>query len=192
MKKIFVIFLFVFLSIFDACIYAKNIKKDLAENVIRLHVIANDDTEDGQEIKLKVRDAVLKYMRENKFENFFDAYKYIENSKKEIKNISETVLRENGFEYDVYVELGEFNFPTKKYGELTFPAGEYLAIKICLGKAEGQNWWCVMYPTLCFTGEICENEDAYKQLKSKLNEESFSVISGKVQFKFKILELFGK
>ena len=192
MKKVFIILLMIFLSVFDACIYARSIKKDIAENVIRLHIIANDDTTEAQEVKLKIRDEVLKYMEGYKIKNYSDAYIQIEKSKEEFENIARKVLKENGFEYDVFVELGEYEFPTKKYDKLSFPAGKYTAIRICLGEAKGKNWWCVMYPSLCFTEEICEDEKAYKELKRSLNEESFSAITGKIQFKFKILELFGK
>lgn len=192
MKKIFVFGLLIFLSIFDANLYAQNIKKDISENVIRLHVIANDDSIEAQEVKLKVRDEILKLIDENNIDSFSNAYDYLEKSMDEIENVARDVLKENGFEYDVFVELGKYEFPSKSYGRLNFPEGEYTAIRVGLGEAKGQNWWCVMYPTLCFTKDVCEDEVAYNELKRSLEEESFSVISGKVQFKFKILELFGK
>ncbi len=190
MKRIIAISLIIFLSFFDAYIYAGKIKKDIASEVIRLHIIADDDSKEAQEVKLKVRDEVLKCMSNYEFKNIDDAYEKIQSMKTELKAIANKVLQENNFEYTAIVELGEYAFPRKTYDKLTFPKGEYFAVRIKLGKATGQNWWCVMYPALCFSNSVCDDSSAYKDLEKALEKDSLKIISGQAKFRFKLLELF--
>ena len=106
-------------------------------------------------------------------------------------------MKAEGYDYDVEVEIGNFEFPTKHYGDISFPAGFYDALKVKIGKAEGQNWWCVMFPPLCFvdisTGIVPEKSK--NEMKNNMNEEEFALISDNknsdIQFKFKLLEFFG-
>lgn len=190
MKKVFIIVLFVCLSFFDAFVYAKQVKKELFDNVIRLHVIADDDSKEAQRIKLKVRDSILEKINSEELIGYEETCEYVENHKSELEECVYKVLAEEGVEYSVLMEFSEFEFPTKNYDELTFPKGKYRALKISLGKAKGKNWWCVMYPSLCFSEEVCEDEEASRMLESSVSEETFAIVAGKAKFKFKILEFF--
>ena len=111
------------------------------------------------------------------------------------KEIAENVIRENGYDYSVKISINEFYFPTKNYGDISLPAGMYDALKIELGSASGQNWWCVMFPPLCFV-DISSGivpDESKEILESNLSEEEFAIISKEneeVKFKFKILEFF--
>ena len=148
------------------------------ENIIRLHVIANSDSEADQAVKLKVRDALLDsffpYTEINKKE---DAEQYLKLNLKKAEQIAHQILKENGFPYTARAEYGVYDFPLRTYGNLTLPAGKYYGLRIKLGKAEGKNWWCVMYPPLCF------NES-----NTKINTKNNENIT--FEIKFKIAELW--
>lgn len=188
MRKILCVFLFIFLTFFNAYAYAKSIHENIASNVIRLHIIANSDSKYDQDLKLKVRDSVLEYMQNNNFTNRVEAYNSTKLSLDSIKKVAQQTLIKNDCFDDVTISLGDSYFPTKHYGNLSFPAGVYSALKITIGNGEGHNWWCVMYPTLCFSNEVCEDSEAIKNLESTLTTDSFEVISGKCNFKFKIVD----
>ena len=192
MKKIILIFLFLFLCVYDAYSYANTIQSEIAQNVIRLHVIANSDSMHDQELKLKVRDAILNYMKGKKYDNYKTAYQSIKNSQKELTELAQRTLLANHSTDNVHVELGKFDFPLKTYGSLSFPSGNYTALRITLGEGKGHNWWCVMYPTLCFTGDTCETKEAQSTLQNALSKDSFSTISNNCTFRFKIVEFFQK
>ena len=122
------------------------------EGVIRFHVRANSDKPQDQELKLKIRDQLLEVMTE-KFENaesIDDSREIIKDNMNEIKTISEKVIQENNYDYPVQVSLGIDHFPTRKYGNMVFPQGDYETLLVTIGRGEGQNWWCVMFPPLCF------------------------------------------
>ena len=120
--------------------YSESAAEDLRENVTRLHIIANSDSDADQEVKIKVRDAILAKAHENKIATTED-----------FRETAEDILRKNGFTYAAKAETGEFYFPEKSYKDITFPAGEYYGLRVILGNGEGKNWWCVMNPPLCFT-----------------------------------------
>ena len=198
MRKNFIIItilLIVFLAI-NAYSYATNISEGLANNFFRLHIIANSDSEEDQNLKLKVRDSIIEYM-ETLTENINDKQAVIEISQNHIpdfQRIAENVIKENGYDYPVNIEIGNFYFPTKYYGNISLPAGNYDALKIEIGNAVGQNWWCSLFPPLCFvsisSGVIDEEGEAY--LKENLSEEEFAIISNTssdIEFKFKLIEL---
>ncbi len=199
LKKYFIILiilsgLFITLS---AASYAKNVASNLSSNVFRLHVIANSDSKEDQDLKYKVRDALISYMNElcADLSTKEEAINISKNHIDDFKNIALTVIKDNGYDYDVNVEIGNFEFPTKSYGDISLPAGYYDALRVKIGNAEGQNWWCVMFPPLCFV-DITSGvvpEESKENLKENLDEEEYSVISeddSAIQFKFKIVEFF--
>lgn len=179
--------------------YASNVSEGLAEDIFRLHILANSDSEEDQALKLKVRDAVLEYMK-TLTADISDKQAVIELSKKhsdDFKKIAEQIIQENGYDYSVTIEIGNFYFPTKYYGNISLPAGNYDALKIEIGQAKGQNWWCSLFPPLCFvsvsSGVVDEEGEEY--LKENLSDEEFAIVSGsssEVEFKFKIIEMINK
>ena len=190
MKKIFLVLLFLLLTFLDAYSYAHTIQNEISNNVIRLHIIANSDTSFDQELKLKVRDSILEFMKQKNYTNLENAFSSITNSIEDIKIVAKKTLIENGCFDNVEVELGEFYFPAKNYDSLSFPAGMYNALRIKIGNAAGKNWWCVMYPTLCFSGASVSSTNASNDLKNSLSEDSFSVITQDCKLKFKIVDFF--
>lgn len=199
LKRFFIVIilfsLFVFIS---ALSYVNAVSEDISNSVFRLHVIANSDSEDDQSLKYKVRDKVIEYMNEiakdctSKAEVINLAYKYQD----KFKQIAENVIRQNGYDYDVNIKIGNFEFPTKYYGDISLPAGYYDALRIEIGEAKGQNWWCVMFPPLCFvdvTSGIVPDESK-KIMQDNLGDEEYRLISDNestdIKFKFSIVEFF--
>ncbi len=119
--------------------------------VLRLHVIANSDSDLDQSVKLQVRDAIVAYLQQDMLnaENLNDAQAYVEDHLDKVKNIADSVLAQNGFAYQSTVRVCIDEFPEKSYDGVVFPAGSYHAVRIVLGKGEGHNWWCVLFPPLC-------------------------------------------
>lgn len=134
--------------------------------IIRLHVIANSDAEEDQELKLKVRDEIIRFMEGQ--ESLGDARSYINDNIDSIEAISERVIEENGYDYPARAKLGVTFIPEKSYEDLTLPAGNYEALNITLGRGDGQNWWCVIFPQLCLIGE--KDSEHKLVLKSKIKE----------------------
>lgn len=194
-----VISLFFIYTLVSAFSYANIVSKDLSESVFRLHVIANSDEPDDQSLKYKVRDNVLSYMNNLclNTKTKEEAIKIAINHQDEFNNIAKQTILDNGYDYDVNIKIGIFDFPTKQYGDISFPAGNYDALRIEIGEAKGQNWWCVMFPPLCFvdmTSGVVPDESK-KTLESSLSsEEEYILIndnkSNDIQFKFKLVELF--
>lgn len=187
--------LYILVSAFS---YVNAVSSDIAKSVFRLHVIANSDDKNDQELKLKVRDNVLSYMNticENvtsKDEAISIANEHID----EFKKIALDTIHENGYDYSVNIRIGNFSFPTKTYGDISLPSGFYDALRIEIGEAKGQNWWCVMFPPLCFV-DVSSGivpDDSKETMKSDLSSEEFSLISdnedSSVKFKFKLIEWF--
>lgn len=191
---IFLLLLFIFVSSLS---YATNVSAHLQDSVFRLHVIANSDESFDQELKYIVRDKIIEYMEVLcKSANSKEDYISIANENLDkIKEIAKNTITENGYNYDVNVSIGNFSFPTKTYGDVSFPAGFYDALRIEIGSASGQNWWCVMFPPLCFidvtTGIV--PDESKETLKQDISNEEYSLITGKspdVKFKFKLIEMF--
>lgn len=172
----------------------------IAEEIIRLHVIADSDRDCDQELKLKVKDAVVEELREQLkgAETKEEARKIILEHLEAVEDIAGRVIAENGFSYEATASLGQAVFPVKQYGDLVFPAGEYEALRIFLGRAEGKNWWCVMFPTLCFVDETKqeiteENKEKFKEVLTKEEYESLCQKEGdQIFFKLKIMEYLNK
>ena len=182
--------LFIYTSI-CAISYAQNISTDIASSVFRLHVIANSDSKEDQDLKYKVRDNLLKYMNKicKNCTSKEDAISLVEKNKDIFKQIALDTISNEGFSYDVNINIGNFEFPTKNYGDISLPAGLYDALRVEIGEAKGQNWWCVMFPPLCFV-DISSGvvpEESKEVLQDNLTEEEFALISDKssdeIQFK---------
>ncbi len=196
-KSVFIIF-FIFLLINMAItVNAVNTQKNLANKVIRLHIIANSDSKVDQEIKLKVRDEIIKELSPMlvKATNIGESREIIFSNISNIEKIANDTLKKY-CDYTASATLTQSNFPTKNYNNISFPAGEYEALKVTIGKGKGKNWWCVMFPPLCFTNSsISFSDESIETLKQTLSNEEFELISSKtpkVKVKFKILELFNK
>lgn len=176
---------------------ANYLQKQIAEKVLRFHVLANSDSEEDQNLKLKVRDAVGSYMQQlfaqtGAGERGLAAceevvYEHLD----EIKQTAEKVITEEGYHYEVSAAVERTEFPVKTYGDYTFPAGEYEALRLTIGEAEGHNWWCVMYPNMCFVDGMYEvvDENAEESLREVLSEEEYEAVlsSGNYEVEFKYL-----
>lgn len=200
-KRLILLILLLFLYIFIAAQnYVSAVSSNLSNAVFRLHVIANSDSKEDQELKLKVRDELLNYMNDicSNCSTKQQAISIVETHKTDFKKIAEQTIKNNGYNYSVKINIGNSYFPTKNYGDISLPAGLYDALKVEIGNANGQNWWCVMFPSLCFvdisTGIV--DDEAKQNLEENLESESYSIISDNnkydVKFKFKIIEFFAE
>ena len=186
----------------------------LKNKLIRFHVIANSDNDEDQKLKLKVRDEVIKYISPilKKSKSIDESRNILKNETNNIIKIAEKCIKSNGYDYKVQTTLGMANFPVKNYGNITLPQGEYEAYRIVIGEGRGENWWCVMFPPLCFIdvtkGQVALDETE-KEMKKVLTEEEVQAINNKntdkkedgknsnkktqkIKLKFKIAEIFNK
>lgn len=180
--------------------YATTMSQGLSESVIRFHVLANSDTKEDQLLKENVRDAVLLYMEPilKDSPSIDETRQRINAHLDEIIQVSEQVIANWGKDYSVYAELKHEDFPTKTYGDIIFPAGNYEACRIVIGEGKGQNWWCVMFPPLCYvdaaTGVV--PLEGKEELKENLTEEQYEIVAFQADkpydVRFKIVEWFGK
>lgn len=198
-KRFFiVIILFSFFVFISALSYVNAVSENIADSVFRLHVIANSDSEEDQNLKYKVRDSILEYMNSissncsSKEEVIKLAYEYQD----EFYKIAKKVINDNGYDYEVNIRIGNFEFPTKTYGDISLPAGNYDALRIEIGEAKGQNWWCVMFPPLCFvdvTSGVVPDESK-EIMQENLDDEEYTLISddksSDIKFKFSLIEFF--
>ncbi len=174
----------------------QSLQQGIAEKILRFHVLAASDTEEDQELKLKVRDAVGAYMEEE----LADALDKSESEELvrlhlgEIEAVAEQTIKEEGYDYPVTASLAYVEFPEKTYGAYVFPAGTYEALEVVIGEGKGHNWWCVMYPNLCFSGSVYEvvDEEAEERLREVLSAEEYEAVfsSGNVKVEWKSLALF--
>lgn len=156
---------------------------EIKNDTLRLHIIANSDSEFDQELKLKVRDKVLEYTGElfAEVSGKTEAEELAKHSSDEIKKIAQEVIAENGADYAVSVEITDMWFETRTYDEFTLPAGDYRAVRIIIGAGEGHNWWCVMYPPLCIPGA--------KEVLKKYGSNVKFISGDGFEIRFAILEL---
>lgn len=169
--------------------------EDIVNEIIRFHVLANSNSEEDQNLKLKVRDKVVEFVSYNLKDctSIDDSRKFIIDNKSQIESIAQEVVNENGYSYNVTSELSRENFPDKVYGDVVFPQGEYEAYRILIGDAKGENWWCVMFPPLCFVDGTKEAVDSTKVINSlEENKKDESYNKDKVKFKFKLFEILFK
>lgn len=192
---LFLLFIYITLC---ANSYTSAISSSISSSVFRLHVIANSDSEEDQNLKYIVRDKVLEYMNtliDTNTSSKEETIKIISENLDSFKKIAQDTVYENGYNYEVNLEIGNFAFPTKTYGDISLPAGNYDALRITIGNAEGKNWWCVMFPPLCFidvTSGVVPDESK-ETLEESLSDEEYELISGsssEFEVKFKFVEFF--
>lgn len=196
MKKLMLAF-FIGLSITGLFMqYSDKVQRDIASNILRLHIVANSDDPADQALKLKVRDRIISYLSD-KVENcdLNETKEIVAENIDAIKQQAESVIQENGYSYSINAQVGKFNFPTKHYDNFSLPRGNYEALRVAIGSGKGQNWWCVLYPNLCFVnGVVAMPDSSQSRLKGVLTEDEISLISNTNSFpitlKFKLVELF--
>lgn len=188
--KIFTpIFLFILLIAVYVSPFAKT-SENISDDVFRLHILANSDSDEDQNLKLKVRDEILK-AGQDIFISCSSLDEIISVSKSNIdyfKSVARECIAENGYDYDVNVYVDEEYFNTRKYDSITLPSGVYNALKIEIGEAEGHNWWCVMFPAICLPA--VSDEEIY----NILDEDEAALVNSdeKYEIRFKIVEIYQK
>lgn len=195
-KKICLSFSIIFLILILAFSYCISVQKSLSNKVLRLHILANSNSAFDQELKLKVRDEIINYLTPllETSSNLSETKKIISNNIDSIDALAQNIVSKHS-NYKTNSTLATSKFPTKQYGSISFPAGQYEALKIVIGEGKGNNWWCVMFPPLCFTNSSAgEFDDAStKKLEENLSKDEYYMINNyekkDVKIKFKILEL---
>ena len=193
-KKILIILLALALLIGLLAVLPVHSESNIYESVLRLHVIANSDSDEDQALKLLVRDAVLLEAQNllKSTSSRDDAERIIAQSTEHLRLVAEKAVRENGYSYPVSITLGKENYPTKSYESCAFPAGEYTSLQIFIGDASGQNWWCVLFPPLCLSAAT--DKDAFASVG--ITDGQYQIITDtknpKYKIRFKILESFSE
>ena len=168
-----------------------DIQKGISQKIIRFHVIANSDTTQDQALKLMVKEDLVKRMSPllSNTASIADARRVILDHLDFIEESAKATIKKYGYSYPVKVSLENCYFPLKVYGNCTFPPGTYEALRVRIGAAEGKNWWCVMFPPLCFVDETYSVVDKKtdKKLKHLLTDEEYdSIVKQKKPVKIKI------
>jgi stage II sporulation protein R len=201
-KLIFVLGFIIIFAIYIGYPYLEEMdrtKDGFKEEIIRFHVIANSDSNEDQALKLKVRDRILEEMDDKlgTCNSIQDSREAIKGNLDDIKYIALDEIHREGKEYDVDVSLGMDSFPTKSYGDITLPQGEYEALKVVIGEGKGKNWWCVMFPPLCFvdiTHGVSKNVEP--SMKGIMTEDEYnSILTEKppeIKLKSKTVEIVDK
>ena len=160
---------------------------ELAEQVFRFHVLANSDSGEDQALKMKVKEAIIAYMKQElpQSDSVETTKKWARENLVQIEQVAAEIIAEEGYEYSVKAEVTTCDFPDKTYGDITFPAGEYEALRIEIGQAKGQNWWCVLYPNLCFIDAVhaVVPEKGKDELKEVLEEDTYEMVTTTTRFK---------
>lgn len=188
-KKIFTLAVSMLCAVMCIVTYASETNARLSRDIVRLHIIANSDSEEDQALKLRIRDRLLAATSASATKD--DVTELLE----DYERIAREEVLESGFDYEVRAEYGRFYFPTKDYGGLTYPAGDYDAVRIIIGEGSGQNWWCVLFPPLCYVKGSVDSSAASEELKDMLSAEDYELItSGEgsrlpVKIKFKLVEV---
>lgn len=176
----------------------QQMQQEIAEKILRFHVRANSDSREDQTLKLKVRDAVGALMQQELagVEDRSECGRIVQEHLTQVIQTAEQTVQQEGYTYPVTAQIETVEFPQKTYGNYTFPAGEYQALDVVIGSGKGQNWWCVMYPNMCFHGAVYEvvDDDAQQMLKKALSEDEYDAVlkSGKYRVRFKYLDFLNR
>lgn len=169
--------------------YVSAVSNNLSQAVFRLHVLANSNSEEDQNLKYKVRDGLIKYMNNicSNCSTKAEAISIANEHKNDFQEIAQNIVKGNGYDYPVKINIGNFYFPTKNYGDISLPAGPYDALKVEIGEAKGQNWWCVLYPPMCIPAA-----QPTQELNDVLNESEMEIVTSepKYEIRFACVELF--
>ena len=193
-KRIFILLLTTTLLIGILTILPVHSESLIYDKVLRLHVIANSDSDEDQSLKLLVRDAILEKTNGLLAETTSreDARLIIKENLYELQKIAKSTVKENGYSYPITIEFGEEEYPTKSYESCAFPSGKYLSLRIKIGSAQGKNWWCVLFPPLCLSA--ASDKDAYTSVG--ITDSQYQIITDtdkpKYKLRFKILESFNE
>lgn len=195
-KFLIIIFLLTIFLLININNYAFETFQNISNKTFRLHIIANSDSLEDQNLKFLLRDKVIEYFNSLEVSNYNkDEISSILNKHySELYDLCVKTIKENGFNYSLEISIENSYFPTKKYGDISFPSGYYDCIKIKIGNAIGQNWWCSLFPPLCFSNVTngIVDDSGKKTLENNLSEEEFLLLSSNsldIKFKFKIIEL---
>lgn len=163
------------------------LQKHMAGEVLRFHVLANSDSKEDQELKMKVKEAVLSYMKYKMPQqtDLAQTRQWVSDHLGELGDIAQAVVCGEAYDDPVHLELTTSYFPEKTYGDVTFPAGEYEALRIEIGEAKGQNWWCVLYPNLCFIDAVhaVVPKEGKQELKEVLTDEEYDLVTSDAKVK---------
>jgi len=201
-KKVLIVTMVVLLAFgIHFIFYSEHVAESLEQNLIRLHVVANSNSEEDQALKIDIKDTIVKYMGDKlkSSKNISESKQIINLNMDNIREIIDKEIKSCGKNYPVKINLGRYPFPTKSYGDITLPAGNYQALKVSIGKGEGSNWWCVLFPPLCFVdvthGTVPES--VKEELRNVLTNEEYKIVATTesdkdipVKIKFKIVEFF--
>lgn len=174
--------------LFSICSFAKT-SEEIRSDVLRLHVIANSDTSVDQNLKLRLRDYILKEGKDifNGSVNVENAVKKIEPVLPELEKSAKAFVNQAGFDYDVKISLSNEYFTTRTYETVTLPAGKYLALRVVIGSGEGHNWWCVMFPPMCVPAA-----DKKDEIENVFSEKEIKLVESKPKYepRFKVVEIY--
>ena len=162
-------------------------QRELAQPVFRFHVLANSDSEEDQELKMKVKEAVLAYMKQElgHSDSVDETKQWANENLDQLEEVAGQVIAGEGYDYAVSAQVTMCDFPDKTYGDITFPAGEYEALRVEIGEADGRNWWCVLFPNLCFMDAVhaVVPEEGKQEVKEVLEEDTYEMITATTRFK---------
>lgn len=173
----------------------EEIQQGIAKEIFRFHVLANSDEEEDQKLKLQVKTDVVHYLETalGETHSLEETRQGVEKHLEDIVDVAKQTISNKGYSYPVTAQVTKTYFPVKTYGDCTFPAGEYEALQIKIGEAKGKNWWCVLYPSLCFLDETYAvvTEEKVGELKELLTEDEFEAVTGSPEVKIKFRWLNG-
>lgn len=169
----------------------------LSPSLLRFHILANSDSGKDQQVKLEVRSLILDYMQEHLKNDAGkeETMQYLADNKTEVEQIADRYLKQKGFGYQASLELTNCYFPARSYGDMVFPCGYYDAARITLGSGKGHNWWCVLYPRLCFVDAVCSEvpEESKQTLKEELEQGDYLALRDnrpEIKLRFLVLPFF--
>ena len=195
-KKVLILTIICLAAMFIVTVLPIHGEEEIYNSVVRLHVLANSDSEDDQSLKLKVRDEILALSAPvlKECTSREQAEQKLREITPDLKSAAQSKLLSEGYTYSVDVLLDSEYYPTKEYESCSFPEGEYLSLRVVIGEGEGQNWWCCLFPPLCLSAatDTSKNEDAF--ISVGLTDDQYKIItqtdSPKYKIRFKILEVF--
>ena len=184
-----------FIITLSLSLYSNAVQADISQNVLRLHVLANSDSKEDQALKLRVRDRILAESRDlfKSCKSPSDARLVFTENQAMLQKAAMAEIQNEGYSYPVSISLDHTYFPTRHYGNVSLPAGEYEAVRVEIGAADGQNWWCVMFPPLCFVDGSVDDEKNAGMIREQLGENADIITKDgdiDIRLRFKLVDIF--